>query len=63
MRIYESDDAPRLMKILTDTIATDESLHQTDRPVLAKMLHLMTSLMEEKQQEQKDEIAFLKKIA
>ncbi|MES2808782.1 MAG: hypothetical protein V4619_09175 [Bacteroidota bacterium] len=51
------------MKILTDTIATDESLHQTDRPVLAKMLHLMTSLMEEKQQEQKDEIAFLKKIA
>jgi hypothetical protein len=63
MRLYDSDDSGRLIKILTDTIVTDKNLHQDDKVVLSKMMHLVTTLMEEKLQEQKAELQQLKKTA
>lgn len=63
LRIYESHDAPRMMSILTETIATDTNLHPRDREILSHMMHLVISLMKEQSEEQQAEILSLKKTA
>jgi len=63
LRIYESDDAPRMMSILTETIATDKNLHPDERSTLAHIMQLINSVMEEKLADQKLQITELKKTA
>ncbi|WP_345214371.1 hypothetical protein [Mucilaginibacter gynuensis] len=62
LSIYENGDTPRMMNVLTETVAHDENLHQEDRCQLARVMHLLIAMMKEKVDDQSEQLTEIRKV-